>query len=97
MKWYSKIFLDDKLKENVNFVKEDINKKFYYITLPSNESNMLDIFMGKHLKDMGKNKRYVIGIASSEINAYYLVADIVSEAYEQTGFFDLKEYYKDYD
>ena len=72
-----------------------VKKKFsfdtYLITLPSNTSNILDIYSANVLlqphfkKKCIQDEIYVVGIAKGRDEAYELVRDIVDEVYKNTG------------
>lgn len=79
-----------------------VKKKFsfdtYLITLPSNNSNILDIYSANVLLQPHFKKKciqiYVVGIAKGRDEAYGLVRDIVDEVYKNTGGFNISRYLK---
>lgn len=81
-------------------VKRKLSFDTYLITLPSNPSNILDVYSSnvllqphfkekKFLKDI-----YVVGIAKGRMEALELVRDITDEVYRNTGGFDISGYLK---
>ena len=78
-----------------------VKKKFsfdtYLITLPSNTSNILDIYSANVLlqphfkKKCIQDEIYVVGIAKGRDEAYELVRD---EVYKNTGGFNISRYLK---
>lgn len=81
-----------------------IKKKFsfdtYLITLPSDTSNILDMYSANILlQPYYRNKVklkdvYVVGIAKGRMEALELIRDIVDDVYSNTGAFDISGYLK---
>ena len=97
MKWYKGLYMGDearkaKYKILGRVVKKKLSFDTYLITLPSNPSNILDVYSANvllqpHLKD-------VVGIAKGRMEALELVRDIIDEVYHNTGGFDISGYLK---
>ena len=67
----------------------------YLITLASNEQNLLDIFHAAHLKQpafYGQSLR-VVGIARGMEEARELTLQMITDIYEQTGGFAVRDYF----
>lgn len=67
----------------------------YLITLASNEKNLLDIFHAAHLKQpafYGQNLQ-VVGIACGMEEARELTLQMITDIYEQTGRFEVRNYF----
>lgn len=105
MKWYKPLFLGENArKEKLRALKKvkqrKLMKDVYFITLPSNDKNLLDIISTNQLlwpyfrKRKVRSQIYVIGIAKGQEEAFELVRTIVDETYTNTGGFDIKGYLK---
>ena len=92
MKWYRGLYMGEgarkaKYKVLGHVVKKKFSFDTYLITLPSNTSNILDIYSANvllqpHFKKKGRDE------------AYELVRDIVDEVYKNTGGFNISRYLK---
>lgn len=105
MKWYRPLYLGEKAKaaklKTMKKVKEKrVQRDTYFITLPSNPANLLDIISANQLlwpyyrRRRVRKKIWVIGIAKGKEEAFELVRTIVDEVYQKTGGFDIREYLK---
>lgn len=105
MKWYRPLILGENAgKQKLRTLKKVKNKKYqkdtYFITLPSNASNLLDIIsVNQLLWPYYRNRKvraqiYVIGIAKGKDEAMEVVRTIIDETYRQTGGFDIAKYLK---
>lgn len=103
MKWYKPLFLGENArKEKLRSLKRVKNGKYmkdvFFITLPSNNKNLLDIISTNQLlwpyfrKRKVRSAIYVIGIARGRDEAYEVVRTIIDETYTNTGGFDIKGY-----
>mgnify|MGYP006918876164 CR=1 FL=1 len=81
-------------------IKRKLSFDTYLITLPSNPSNILDMYPANVLlqshykKKAAKDDVYIVGIAKGRDEACELVRDIVDEVYSNTGDFDISRYLK---
>lgn len=81
-------------------VKKKLSFDTYLITLPSNPSNVLDVYtanvlLQSHFKEKQALKEiYVVGIAKGHDEALELVRNIIDEVYCNTGSFDISGYLK---
>lgn len=105
MKWYKPLFLGENArKQKLRTLKNVKNGKYmkdvFFITLPSNNDNLLDIISTNQLlwpyfrKRKVRSSIYVIGIAKGQDEAFELVRTIIDETYTNTGGFDIQEYLK---
>lgn len=105
MKWYKKLYLGENAKKEKYKVFGHIRKgRFcvdtFLITLPSNPSNILDIYSANMLlqphfkKSKVLDEIYVVGLAKGRMEALELVRDIVEDVYKNTGGFDIGTYLK---
>lgn len=103
MKWYRPLYLGEKAKaaklKTLKKVKgKQVQWDTYFITLPSNPSNLLDIIHANQLlwpyyrSRRVRRKIYVIGIAKGREEAFELVQSIVDEVYRETGGFNIRAY-----
>lgn len=105
MKWYKPLILGENAKkEKLRTLKRVKQGKYqrdtYFITLPSNASNLLDIISVNQLlwpyyrKRRARAQIYVVGIAKGKDEAMEVVRTIVDDTYRHTGGFDIKGYLK---
>lgn len=105
MKLYKGLYMGDearkaKYKILGRVVKKRLSFDTYLITLPSNPSNILDVYSANvllqtHFKEKKVLKDiYVVGIAKGRMEALELVRDIIDEVYHNTGGFDIGGYLK---
>lgn len=105
MKWYKGLYMGDKARKAKykilgRVVKKRLSFDTYLITLPSNPSNILDVYSANvllqtHFKEKKVLKDiYVVGIAKGRMEALELVRDIIDEVYHNTGGFDISGYLK---
>ena len=99
MKYYFKLYVDEKIKEKQTEVVEKItnNKRqleTYLITLTKNEANHLEIFNSLLLiqKAIEKEDLFVVGISSGYAKALELVEKITQEVYDETGGTNIRNY-----
>lgn len=99
MKWYRKLYLGEKARKNKYSIIWKINHragmvKAYVITLPSNESNVLDIYNSAELmqKHYRKQQLFVVGIASGYAEALEVVRQIIEDVYRESGGVNVKDY-----
>lgn len=105
MKWYKGLYMGEnarkaKYKVLGHVVKKKLSFDTYLITLPSNPSNILDMYpanvlLQTHFKDKKVLEDiYIIGIAKGRKEAFILIKDIVDDVYSNTGNFDISGYLK---
>ena len=88
----------NKYKVLGHVIKKRLSFDTYLITLPSNTSNILDIYSSNILLQSHYKKKYitediyVIGIAEGKKEALELVRDIIDEVYSNTGGFNISQY-----
>lgn len=88
----------NKYKVLGHVIKKRLSFDTYLITLPSNTSNILDIYSSNILLQSHYKKKYitenvyVIGIAEGKKEALELVRDIIDEVYSNTGGFNISRY-----
>ncbi len=99
--WYEHLYMGEKAKKRRYAIIQDIREKkphadVYVITPPSNGNNILDIYPTKTiLQDYYEDKDLLIlGIARGYQEALKLAGRIVSEMYQETGDFRIREYLK---
>ena len=100
MKWAENLYVSDRAAEKKDIIIKKANRvqgmvQVYFITLASNQENLLDIFHAAHLKQPSfyDQDLRVVGIACSMDEAKELTVRIISDVYEQTGAFDVRSYF----
>ena len=90
-------FLQKKLHRTKRLLEQNKGDLFVYcIILSENENNLFDILSGMELRfSYYKNKEIVVvGLAGSKKSAAKIVAQIVEEMYNQTGEFNVKQFFQ---
>ncbi len=99
LNWYKNLYVG-------NHAEKDVKKTiwrldhgagvvgYYLITLPAGEKNQLEIISSVYLKQKSLRRicPVVVGIAKGYDEALFLVQQIVSEVYEQTGTAGVRKY-----
>lgn len=102
MKWYTGLYTGDSITCDIEDIKLKIAgkckvKNLFLITLPANNKNILDIISVKMGMLITWREVFVIGVAGSRREAVEMVSRILTSIYNETGGFNLKEYFKEYD
>lgn len=99
MKWYKNLYVGDSLKgkekQMKSLISHDMVVPFgYVITLPANETNLMDVIEAKELRKKGypKDSLSIIGLASDKGEALELVRRIIDEVYHETGQLNIRDY-----
>lgn len=100
VEWYKDLYLDGITKGQVERLKFYIEKEkvqfpVFCITLASNHENLLDIMnVNELLFPYYKKKQILIlGLASSRQQAKIMAAGMIDKVYQQTGGFDVRNYF----
>lgn len=101
IKWYPNLYLDSITKKREKKIKKKMEQGrrtvlYYCIALASNPKNLFDIIYTDELlfQYYRRKEIYIIGLASSRESAVYMVKDIVTELYTNTGGFDARSYFQ---
>lgn len=101
MKWYEPLYVGESVKKKWKTIKWKINHnagvwKGFVITLANHESDLLEIYPARLLKQKGEWKKNleIIGLAGTYEEALDMVQSLIGEIYHQTGTTDVKEYLK---
>ncbi|SER61981.1 hypothetical protein [Lachnobacterium bovis] len=101
MRWYNNLYISPSAKKKSKKIIWKIKHKaglinVYVITLASNSSNLLDIIPSGDLLFLSypRENVKVLGIAKGYTEALELSCKIVKEVYENTGKFDVHNYFK---
>lgn len=99
MTWHDKLYVGESIIHKTKKIKWKIchnagQINIYVIALASNEQNLLDIIPAQELLQKGYPKKgiYVVGLAKGYDEAVEVAASIVSEVYQATGAFAVREY-----
>jgi hypothetical protein len=103
IKWAKNLYLSDNIstKKLDNIIKSVENGKLmfevYCILLASNPDNLFDImnaneFLFPYYK---RKENYVIGLATSKVEAFELVKDMIDIVYKETNNFSVREFFTD--
>lgn len=94
MKWYNNLYVGEKAKRRKHkIIMKTITRKpqigIYYITLPLNDANSLEIYPSYILlqKHYRKQKMLIIGISEGYDEALLLTQEIIMDCYNKTGQF----------
>lgn len=100
MEWADNLYVSESAAEKKDIIMQKADRgvgmvKVYLITLASNPDNLFDIFHAAHLKQSAfySQDLKVVGIAESKGEATELVAQMISDIYEQTGEFQVRDYF----
>lgn len=101
VRWCDKLFIDGRIMGNLKKVKKQVETgklqwRVYCICVAQNEKNLFDILNTNELlfKYYKRKEIKIIGLASSSNAARELLIEIVDEIYQNTGKFQLNEYFK---
>lgn len=99
MTWHDKLYVGESIVHKTKKIKWKIchnagQINIYVIALASNEQNLLDIIPAQELlqKAYPKSGLYIVGLAKGYDEAVEVAASIVSEVYQVTGAFAVREY-----
>lgn len=99
--WANKLYLSENIdtKKQAKIMKsiEDGNLHFevYCIMFASNPNNLFDIINANELlfPYYSEKELFILGIATSRIQAYELVKDMLHDIYRETGGFSVREFF----
>lgn len=105
MKWYNNLYVGCRAqKHRHKIIKKAIRNKpqigVYFITLPVNENNSLEIYPSYILlqKYYRKKKMMIVGIGESKEEALEIMGQIIMDCYNKTGQFLVRKMIeKEYD
>lgn len=99
IKCYCNLYVSSLLEKRKNEVikrlmERKIQPDVTVITLAQGEQNQLEFFSTVFLKQhyYDEKELFVVGLASGEMDAAMMVADITQEVLNQTGTTDIKQY-----
>ena len=99
MKYYSNLYVSERLKKKKDKViarleKKKIQPELHVILLPECDHNQLEIVNAMYLLQPGylREDRLVVGIAKGFDEAVELVEQISREVYDATGDLNLRDY-----
>lgn len=100
IQWASKLYIGDQLINKKDKAIRKINKRkltnnVYCIAFASMPHNLFDIMNANELlfPHYKKTDIKIIGLAKGENEALYLVQDLLMEVYNNTGEFNVREYF----
>ena len=99
MEWYQELYTGESIQGKTEIIKWKVihnagQLQIYVIALASNPKNLFDIIPAWELmqKHYPKQKLMIIGLAWGWNEAVDVVKQIVTEVYENTGGFDIRNY-----
>lgn len=101
IKYYHDLFVDDYVRENLDRCMQEAEAgrisiaPLYCVAIASNKNNLLDILSCNELyfKYYKKQMLYVLGLAASYREALRLTEKIIMTVYNETGAFDVRDFY----
>ena len=100
IKWASKLYIVDKMKKKKDKTITAINNRnitfnVYCIAIASQPGNLFDIMEANELLFPYYQKRdiRIVGLAKGRDEAISLVEDMIMEVYNETGAFNVREYF----
>ena len=100
MEWADNLYLSDRAARKKDIIIRKARRgigmtQVYFITLASNKDNLLDIFHAAHLKQPAfyRQELKVVGIAYGAAEAQELTMDMINDIYQNTGSFNVREYF----
>lgn len=100
IQWASRLYIGDKLKKKKDKAIASINNRrmthnVYCIALPSQPYNLFDIMNANELlfPHYEKSDIKIVGLAGDKEEAISLVQDMIMEVYNNTGDFNVREYF----
>lgn len=101
MRWAKELYLSEKTAAKKDKIIRKAERgigmvSIYFISLASNEQNLLDIFHAAHLKQpvFYKQNPFVVGIAFGYEEALEMTRQILEDIYAETGGFRVREYFE---
>lgn len=99
--WAKKLYLSENIdaKKQVKIMKSiekgNLNFEVYCIMFASNPNNLFDIINVNELlfPYYSRKEIYILGVATSRIQAFELVKDILYDIYKETGGFAVREFF----
>lgn len=98
MKWYNNLYVGEKAKCRKRKIINSTNKNkpqigIYYLTLPLNDDNSLEIYPSYILlqKYYTKKDMMVVGISQGYDEALSVMQEIIMDCYGQTGQFKVRK------
>lgn len=99
IKCYCNLYVSDLLEKRKNQVikglmERKVQPNVTVLTLAQGEQNHLEFFSSVFLKQhyYDEKELFIVGIASGELDATMMVAEITQEVLDQTGTTDIKQY-----
>ncbi len=100
MEWADNLYVSEKAAKKKDRIIRKADRgigmvQIYFITLASNGVDLFDIFHAAHLKQPAfyRQRLQVVGIAYGMGEAQELVLKMVDDIYQQTGAFDVRNYF----
>lgn len=100
MRWAKELYLSEKTAAKKDRIIRKADRgvgmvSIYFISLASNEQNLLDIFHAAHLKQPAFYKQVplIVGIAFGYEEALDMTRQILEDIYQETGGFRVREYF----
>ncbi len=100
MKWAVNLYTTEHTKKKLPWIfrrtrKNKVQPNVYFITIASNEKNLLDIFHSSmYLQPIyRKLNPMIVGVAEDYDLALELAAGIVSDVWKSTGGFGVRDYF----
>lgn len=94
MKWYNNLYVGENAKKRKRkiIMRTKLNKPqlgAYFITLPTNDSNSLEIYPSYVLlqKHYRKKNMFIVGIGLGREEAFLVMQEIIMDCYRMTGQF----------
>lgn len=94
MKWYNSLYVGESAKRKKrkiirNTLKNKPQVGVYFITLPINEDNSLEIYPSYILlqKHYRKKNMFIVGIGNGKDEALNVMQQIILDCYQRTGQF----------
>ena len=101
MRWAENLYTTEKTNKNLSLIMRRTNHQklqpgIWFITIASNEKNLLDIFHSIHYMQplFQKTNPDIVGVAESEDAAKDLLIRITQDVYQKTGTFDVRSYFR---
>lgn len=98
--WTSRLYVGEKMKKKKEKVMASINNReatfgVYCIAFASNPSNLFDIYEANELlfPHYQKTEVRIVGLAKGKQEATLLVQGMLTEIYNKTGNFDVRNYF----
>lgn len=100
MEWADNLYVSEKASRKKDTIIRKANRgigmvRIYFITLAANGVDLFDIFHAAHLKQPAfyRQELQVVGIAYGAEEAQELTMQMIDDIYQQTGAFDVRNYF----